>query len=172
MSDADDGGDAVSLRRERADHLKESLYLTFTALALSVALSYHGGISASAAITTLAITVLGAVLAMFTADLVSHMVVHERIMTRAETRHLVMSSFGALPAVALPFIFLIIAATTGWSVTTALTVSAIALTVALVLIAHLAVRSVELRWWQRVIVLAIEGALGLGVISLQVLAHS
>lgn len=109
---------------------------------------------------------------MFTADVIAHLVSHERLMSIVEFRHAVRSSFGALPAVLLPFVFLAVSAWSGWATQSALIASAIALTVALVLTAYLAVRRVPLRGWQRLVILAIEAGLGLGVIALQLMAHS
>jgi hypothetical protein len=42
----------------------------------------------------------------------------------------------------------------------------------LVLIGWAAVRKIPLKWWQRLIALAAEAALALGVVGLQLLAHS
>ena len=42
----------------------------------------------------------------------------------------------------------------------------------LVLIGWIAVRRIQLKWWQRLIALGAEAALALGVIGLQLLAHS
>ncbi len=158
--------------QQHADRLKESIYLSFAALAVTLALRSHGHINAGAAIATLAVTLLGTVLAVFTADIIAHLVAHERLMTRAELRHALRSTFGALGSVALPFVFLGIAAITGWDADSALLASAVALVVILVVVAQRAVRRINLRWWQRLIALGAESVLGLVVIGLQVLAHS
>ena len=158
-------------RQERADRLKERIYLTFAALAVVLALNAHGAIDAGVAIRTLLVTVLGTLLAVFVADVVSHMVVHERGTTPAELRHAIGSSFGALSAVGLPFVFLLLALFGLWSTATALTASSIALIAALVVIGYAAVRRIPMPWWQRLIALGAEAALGLAVVGLQLLAH-
>lgn len=158
-------------RAARAAHLKERIYLTFAALAVVITLSAHGHVSAGDAAKTLIVTVLGTLLAVFTADLVSHLVVHGRLFTRPELRHAVNSSFGALSTVVLPFIFLGVAALGVWHPDTALRASAIALLGSLVVIGWIAVRRIPLTWFQRLIALGAEAALGLAVIGLQVLAH-
>lgn len=157
-------------RRERAERLKERIYLTFAALAVVLALSTHHA-EAAEALRTLAVTVLGTLLAVFTADLVSHIVIHERIMTSQELRHALGTSFGAIGAVALPVVFLVIAAMGGWSTEAALRASAVALVLSLVVFGYLAVRRIALSWWQRLIALGAEAVLGLAVVGLQVLAH-
>ncbi|MEV7692787.1 hypothetical protein AB0N73_05595 [Microbacterium sp. NPDC089189] len=158
-------------REVRAERLKERIYLTFAALAVVLALAAHGPVDAVSALQTLAVTVFGTLLAIFTADIVSHLVVHERMVTRTELGHAFQTSFGALGAVVLPFAFLALAAFDVWDPTAALRASTIALVLALVVIGFAAVRRVRLHWWQRLIALGAEAVLGLAVIGLQVLAH-
>lgn len=157
--------------REQADQLKERIYLIFAALAVTLALSSHDEVTASEGMITLGVTLLGTVLAIFTADLIAHFLVHEQLPTRKEFAHTVRASFGALPAVALPFIFLIISAFTKWDADSALLASAIALAGSLVLLTERAVRRLKLGWWKRTIILGAEAVLALAVIGLQVLAH-
>jgi hypothetical protein len=84
----------------------------------------------------------------------------------------VRTSFGAVGSIGLPLIFLGLAALDVWSAETALRASEIALIAALVGIGWAAIRKLELRWWQRVLALGGEAAIGLAVVGLQVLAHS
>jgi hypothetical protein len=158
-------------RSARAAHLKERIYLTFAALAVVITLSTHGHVTAGEAATTLIVTVMGTLLAVFTADLISHIVAHGRLFTPPELRHAVGASFGALSTVALPFMFLGFAALGSWHVESALRASAIALLVSLVVIGWVAVRRIPLTWYQRIVALGAEAVLGLAVIGLQVLAH-
>ncbi|WP_336640940.1 hypothetical protein [Microbacterium sp. USHLN272] len=158
-------------RAARAAHLKERIYLSFAALAVVITLSAHGHVSAGEAATTLIVTVMGTLLAVFTADLISHLVVHERLFTPPELRHALASSFGALGTVVLPFVFLGFAGLDAWSTDAALRASAIALLASLIVIGWIAVRRMPLTWFQRLVALGAEAALGLAVIGLQVLAH-
>lgn len=158
-------------RHERAAQLKERIYLTFAALAVVLTLGSHGHVEAGEALRTLAVTVLGTLLAVFAADVISHLVVHERFMTGAESRHAVVTTFGALGAVALPFIFLAAAAWEWWSTEAALDWSVFSLVAALIAIGFLAVRKIRLSWQKRLLVLGGEAVLALLVIGLQVLAH-
>ncbi|GAA5036019.1 hypothetical protein GCM10025738_22410 [Microbacterium fluvii] len=161
----------VETRELRAAVLKERIYLTFTGLAVIVAMHAHGHIEATTALSTLAVTVFAVLLAVFVADVVAHLVAHEALPTRQQLREMVASSFGALGALALPFVFLVLAVVGVWTTDAALRASTIALIVALVAIGYAAIRRVDLTFWQRVIALGAEAALGLAVVGLQLLAH-
>ncbi len=156
---------------ERAERLKERIYLTFTGLAVVMALSGHGEVTAVEALVTFAVTIAGTLLAILVADIVSHLVVHARLVTGTEFGHAIRVSFGALGAVTLPTVFLVLAALEVWKPERALRASTIALIVALVVIGYLAARRVPMLWWQRVLVLVAEAALGAAVVGLELLAH-
>jgi hypothetical protein len=157
----------------RAEALKERVYVTFTSLAVVLAMQSHStdGLSAGEAASTLSITVIGTLLAVFVADVVSHLAVHATVPTAAEIRRMAAVSFGAFATVVLPLIFIGFAALDAWSVDAALRASTIALTVSLIAIGFLAVRRVKLAWWQRLIVLGAEFAVGAAVVGLELLAH-
>lgn len=158
--------------QHRAEALKERVYVTFTGLAVVLALQSHAEtLTAGEAASTLAITVVGTLLAVFVADLVSHLAVHAKTPTRPELSHMARTSFGAFGAIILPLIFIGVAAVGRWSVGTSLRASTIALITALVLIGYLAVRRVEMAWWKKLIALGAEFALGLAVVALELLAH-
>lgn len=154
----------------RAARLKERVYVTFTSLAVVLALRAHHE-SAEEAATTLAIAVLGTVLAVFVADVVSHVAVHAVLPTRREMSEMARISFGALGVLVLPAIFLGLALADRWDVDRALRASTIALVAALVAIGYLAVRRLRLPAWQRFVVLLSEFALGALVVAVELLAH-
>jgi hypothetical protein len=158
-------------REEHADQLKERIYVSFTALVVLVASAVHGEVDAVDALVTLLLTVLGTLLAIFVADLVSHTAVHERLMSAAELGRAVRVSFGALGAVTLPVIFLAIAASGRWQPETAIRASTIALVVSLVVIGRVAIRRANLTWWRQLVALGAAGALGLAVVAIELLAH-
>lgn len=155
---------------ERAAQLKERVYLTFTALAVVLALRSHAESAGDAAVVLL-ITVLGTLLAVLVADVVSHIAVHAALPDRGQLGRMVRISVGALGAVTLPFVFLGLAALGVWQVEAALRASTIALVVSLAAIGYLAARRVRLPAWQRLIVLFAELALGAVVVGLELLAH-
>lgn len=161
----------VEDRRIRAERLKERIYLTFAALAVVLALNLHES-QAVKALLTVIVTVVGATLALFVADLLSHLVVHERMVHPGELRHAAATSFGAATIVVLPVVFLLLAVFDVWSTDAALTASAYALIASLVVIGLAATRKVPMTWWQRLLALGAEAVLGLIVIGLQVLAKA
>ncbi|WP_460783054.1 hypothetical protein [Microbacterium tumbae] len=162
---------APDARAARAEALKERIYLTFTALAVLITMGSHGRPTAGEVALTLFITAAGMLLAILVADIVSHLVVHETFMTRTELRHAVSVSLGAFTALVTPFLFLGLAGLRVWSVETAVRAGVIALVATLVLIGWIAIRRVPLTWWQRIVALAGEAALGLAVVGLELLAH-
>ncbi len=168
----DDTADPATAQH-RAEALKERVYVTFTALAVVLALQSPSeeGLHVGEAVRTLAITVVGTVLAVFVADLVSHLAVHASTPTRTELTRMAAVSFGALGAVVLPVLFLGVAALDVWSLDTALVAATATLVLSLVLIGYLAIRRVPMTWWQRLVALGAESALGLAVVGLELLAH-
>lgn len=116
-------------------------------------------------------TTLGTLLAVLVADVISHMIMTERTMTRGEFAHAVFASFGALSAVAVPVVALLIALIGWWSTTIALRVSAAGLILSLVVIGFAGIRRVPMTWWQRLLALGAEAVVGLAVVGLQTLAH-
>lgn len=156
---------------ERAAILKERIYITFTALAVVLALRAHA-VSAGEAALSLTVAVLGTVLAVFVADIVSHIAVHETLPVGAELRHMARVSVGALGALVLPAIFIGLAVADVWKIEAALRAASIALVAALAAIGWLAVRRARLPAWQRAVVLLAEVVLGLVVIALELIAHS
>jgi hypothetical protein len=157
---------------QRAEVLKERIYVTFTSLAVVMALSSHADeLTPGSAAVTLLIAVVGTLLAVFVADLVAHIAVHTALPDRAELAHMISVSTQALAVIVLPMIFVGLAGVGVWEVATALRASTIALIVSLVGIGYLAVRRVRLPLGQRLIVLFAEFVLGIAVVLLEPLAH-
>lgn len=156
---------------ERADRLKERVYITFTALAVVLALRSHGEPSWRDAATTLVIAVVGTLLAVLVADVVSHVAVHETLPTRVELTHMVTVTSSAAAVLVLPLLFLGLAAVGRWEIDHALRASTIALVATLVAVGYLAARRARLTPLQRVVVLFAEFALGALVVALELLAH-
>jgi hypothetical protein len=154
----------------RAEQLKERVYITFTALAVVIALRERVPTAEEAALSLL-IVVTGTLLAVFVADVVSHIAVHERLPSREELRHMLRVSFGSLGALALPFVFIGLAVADVWTIAGALRAASIALVAALVVIGYVAARRARLTVWQRLVVLFAEFGLGVAVVGLELLAH-
>lgn len=157
---------------ERAERLKERVYITFTALAVVLALRSHAeSTTPGEAVVTLLIAVSGTLLAVLVADFVSHLAAHQAMPTRAELRHMIVVSVGAFGVLPVPLLLLGLAAADAWSLDRALRAATIALVASLVVIGYLAVRRVRMPVWQRVVVLGAEALLGVAVIGLELLAH-
>jgi hypothetical protein len=166
-------GPSTATVEHRAEALKERVYVTFTSLAVVLAMQSHSTehLTAGEAAATLSITVVGTLLAVFVADVVSHLAVHTAVPTGPELRRMAAVSFGAFAAVVLPLIFIAFAALEWWSIDAALRASTIALAVTLIAIGFLAVRRVRMAWWQRFIALGAEFLVGAAVVGLELLAH-
>lgn len=159
------------LREARAAHLKERIYLTFAALAVVSTIGGHGDPTAGEAALTVLVTALGTLFAVFTADIISHTIVHEHFPSKRETLAVAGVTFSAVFAI-LPVFLLLGAAGLGWwSVDVALRASSVVLIASLVLFGWVAVRRVPLPFWQRAVALTGEALLGVLVVLLQRLAH-
>ncbi|MBW4043000.1 MAG: hypothetical protein HIU86_12915 [Acidobacteria bacterium] len=157
---------------QRGEQLKERVYITFTALAVVLALRadvHHETVGSAAG--TLTVAVIGTLLAVFVADVVAHITVHQALPTRAELRHMVAVVLGAGETLVLPLLIIGLAASGLLSLEVALTISMVILVVTLVAVGYLAVRRLRLPILQRLLVLLAEFALGLLVIALELLAH-
>ncbi|MBT2534511.1 hypothetical protein J7E83_20745 [Arthrobacter sp. ISL-48] len=159
-------------REQQADSIKEGIYLTFAALAVSLAVAVHGDVEAASALATLLVSAAGMVLAIFVADIVSHLVVHDLLMTRAGRRHSFRSAFGALATIVLPTALLAAAAMGWWPADTAVWAAVAALAATLLVITALAIKGTALPWWQRIALVGSLAALSLAVIGVQTIAHS
>ena len=159
-------------KQEHAARLKERIYITFTALAVLLASSSpdHAQ-TASSVLITFTLTVLGTLLAVQVAEVVAHLAVHQRPFSRTEFSHAASVTWGALGAVFLPFLLLVLAALGLMDTEAAIWAGSLALIAALVVIGHLTTRTAQLPWWQRFMALAGVAFLGLVVIALKLLTH-
>ena len=156
----------------RAEALKERVYVTFTALAVCIALERNvepAGVAGTAA--TLGSAVVGTLLAVFLADLIAHMTVHSALPSRAQVRHMAAVSLGALLVLVVPMLLLVLAAVDVVTLAWALRAMSFVLVVTLVVVTFLAVHRVRLPAWQKVLAHASIGALGLAVLVLELAVH-
>ncbi|PPL20296.1 hypothetical protein [Microterricola pindariensis] len=165
-------GDRRSKKTHLADRLREQVYVTFTGLAVIIALQSHAhDLTGQAAATTLSITVFGVLLAAFIAEVITHMIVGSALPDRAEVTHMLRSTVGAVGIVVLPILALVLAAVGVWSVTTALTIASVLLIATLVAVVFLAIRRTAIGPWQQLAVLLALALLGVLVLALEVAAH-
>ncbi|MGT2426439.1 hypothetical protein [Amnibacterium kyonggiense] len=164
--------EAFDVREQRAAQLKERVYITFTALAVTMALladAAHETVGRSAA--TLTVTVVGTLLAVFVADYIAHITAHEALPSRSELQHLVIVVLGAAETLVLPLLVIALAAVGALTLEAALTVCVVVLALTLVAAGYLAVRRLRLPIGQRLIVLLAEFVLSAVVVGLELLAH-
>lgn len=158
--------------QRRAAALKERVYVTFTTLAVTLALQTHADeTSPGAAAMTLSIAVIGTLLAVFVADFLSHLTIHSAVPSLAEFRHMLAVTGSGATVLVAPLLLLAAAGLGLWSVASALSWVLVVLIATLALVGYLAIRNLALPFYQRAIILFAEVILGIVVIGLEVLAH-
>lgn len=156
----------------RADALKERIYVTFTSLAVVIALSSHlEAENPGGAATTLALTAFGTVLAVFVADVLAHLTVHGVVPSASEMRHMMSVSFGALTVIVVPLVLLGLAALEVLTLATALLVASVVLIATLGIVTLIAMRRLRLDWWKKGIALAAIVVLGALVLVVEIAVH-
>jgi hypothetical protein len=151
---------------------KERIYITFTSLAVVLALRGHAeDMTPGLAGITLAITVFGTLLAVFLADVMSHLAVHATLPTGAQLRYMVGVSLGSLSVIGLPMVFLWLADLDLWSTATALRASSLALVASLVVVSYLPIRQAKLPLLVKSAILFGEFVLGLVILGIELLVH-
>ena len=158
--------------QQRSEALKERVYVTFTALVVTIAFERDAGhATVAGAALTLLLTVLGTILAVFVADVIAHMVRDSSLPSRAELAHLMYVSFGSLGVIVAPMAILGLSALGLIGVAPALRVIAVTLAATLVVVALFAVRRLPVKPWLKILVLAIMAALGFAVLAIELAIH-
>ncbi|NNC12239.1 hypothetical protein HII28_10160 [Planctomonas sp. JC2975] len=158
--------------RESGDRLRERIYVTFTAIAVLMAMSGHGvAVDPAGALLTLVVTVVGVLLAGFTSDVVSYMLVHHALPGRRDFTRMLAVSLRALLAILVPAILFVLAIAHVITAGAALRASIIVLLITLGVIVWRAVGSAHLAWWKSLLVLGVVVGLGILVVLLELFAH-
>jgi len=159
--------------RQRAASLKERVYIIFTSLAVVLALRSHADeTTPAAAAATLSIVVIGSLLGIFVADLLSHLTVHSTLPTGAELHHMIAVSADGLGVLVTPLLLLTAAGLGLWSTAVALGWAIVVLVVSLAVVGFLAIRRLEIPLRHKAAIMFAEVVLSLLVIGLELLAHS
>jgi hypothetical protein len=158
-------------RRQAGDRLRERIYVTFTALAILMAMNGHGELDSPTVLWTLVISVLGVLLAGLASDLVSHMIVHSELPSAKEFRHMAAVSSRALGVLVVPVIAVALAVFDVIEDRTGMTIAIVALIISLAVIARIAVARSGISGWRQFIALAVLVALGVLVVFLEALVH-
>jgi hypothetical protein len=157
--------------QQRSEALKERIYITSTALAVTIAYERDAHPTAGGAALTLLATVLGTLLAVFVADVVAHLIKDNALPSRNQLAHLIYVSLGSSGVVLAPMAILGISAA-GWiGVATALRAIATTLALTLVAVTLLAVRTTRLEPWLKAISVAIIAAMGLAALAMELAVH-
>ena len=158
--------------RQRSEALKERVYVTFTALAVTIAFERDAEhASASIAALTLLLTVTGTLLAVFVADLIAHMVRDESMPDGPEIRHLLWVSFGSSAVLVAPMLVLGLSITGLVELPAALRVISVLLAATLVLVALFAVRKLRVGRAAKAGVLLGTALLGAAVLTVELAVH-
>lgn len=159
--------------RHRAASLKERVYIIFTSLAVVLALRSHADqTTPGAAAATLSIVVIGSLLGILVADLLSHLTVHSELPTGAELHRMVAVSADGLGVLVAPLLLLAAAGLGFWSTAVALGWAIVVLVVSLAVVGFLAVRRLEIPLHHKAAIIFAEVVLSLLVIGLELLAHN
>jgi hypothetical protein len=159
--------------RQRAASLKERVSIIFTSLAVVLALRSHADETTPlAAAATLSIVVIGSLLGIFVADLLSHLTVHSKLPTGDELHHMITVSAGGLGVLVTPLLLLTAAGLGLWSTAVALGWAVAVLVVSLGIVGFLAIRRLEIPLRHKAAIMFAEVVLSLLVIGLELVAHN
>ena len=156
---------------ERTRALKERIYASFTGLAILAAISATGHATASDALLSVAVGVFGISAAGFLAEVVAHLVTHERMPSSGEVRTMGRIAVGALGSASLPILVLALSWAGVMSVDLALWIGMALYAATLVLVMLVAAHNSGLRPAQRLIASAMLVGLALLVAGVLLLGH-
>lgn len=158
---------------QRAASLKERVYIIFTSLAVVLALRSHADqTTPAAAAATLSIVVIGSLLGILVADLLSYLTVHSKLPTRDEFHHMIAVSVEGLGVLVTPLILLAAAGFGLWSTAVALGWAIAVLVVSLAVVGFLAIRRLAIPLHYKIVIMLGEVVLSLVVIGLELVAHN
>jgi hypothetical protein len=157
---------------QRSEALKERIYVTFTALAVTIAIGRdadHATVGGAA--LTLLLTVVGTLLAVSTAEYIARMVRDGEVPDRRDVGHILYvcaSSLGVLP---VPMAVLGLSALGALDLQAALRIISFALVATLVLVTLIAVRRLRVGVLAKALVLAGVAVLGVAVLAVELAVH-
>ena len=116
--------------------------------------------------------VIGSLLGIFVADLLSHLTVHSKLPTGEELHHMITVSAGGLGVLVTPLLLLTAAGLGLWSTAVALGWAVAVLVVSLGIVGFLAIRRLEIPLRHKAAIMFAEVVLSLLVIGLELVAHN
>lgn len=157
------------MREHVAENMKERVYATITLLAV---LAVHWQHADSYSIKAVEFTIIGTVIALWLATLVSvrmaYRAVHGQSIKLREYRHLIFTSSGLFTPAIIPIILVLISGTGLYNMKTALVASMIVLLLELFVLSFIAGRKIYDSTGRLIVVSALEMSVGIGVILLKV----
>lgn len=156
---------------ERAETLRESIYVAFTLLAVLLIDLTHPPLEPLALAATVGLTSVALTATMFAADVISHLVAHDAGMDRDQLRHAARASFTPLLIAVIPVAALLLSGAGWWSAATALTLAAACICLGLGVVGWFAVRGLRSRWAPRLVLIVALLATAGAVLGVQLLAH-
>ncbi|WP_372984757.1 hypothetical protein [Microbacterium sp.] len=156
---------------ERAETLREAIYVAFTLLAVLLIELTHPPLEPLILAGTVTVTVVALTCTMFAADVVSHLVSHDTAMNREQLRHATRAAFTPLLIAVVPVVALLLSGAGWWSAAMAVTLSVASIGIALGAVGWFAVRGLRSDWPRRFVL--IVGLLGtvIAILGVQLLAH-
>ncbi len=157
---------------QRSEALKERIYVTFTALAVTIATereAEHATVGGAA--LTLLLTVVGTLLAVSVAEYIAQMVRDGEVPDRRDVGHILYVAVSSLGARRAPMVILGLSALGALDLATALRIIAIVLVATLVIVTLLAVRRLRVAFGVKLLVLAGVAVLGVAVLVVELAVH-
>jgi len=156
----------------RSEALKERIYVTFTALAVTIATEREADhATVGTAALTLLLTVVGTLLAVSVAEYIAQMVRDGEVPDRRDVGHILYVAFSSLGALPAPLAILGLSALGVLDLAAALRIIAIVLVATLVLVTLVAVRRLRVAFGVKLLVLAGVAALGILVLAVELAVH-
>jgi hypothetical protein len=116
--------------------------------------------------------VIGSLLGIFVADMLSHLTVHSQLPTGEELHHMIAVSAEGLGVLVTPLLLLAAAGLGIWSTAVALGWAVVVLVVSLAVVGFLAIRNLEIPLRHKAAIMFAEVVLSLLVIGLELVAHN
>ncbi|ALD13855.1 hypothetical protein [Clavibacter capsici] len=157
---------------QRSEALKERIYVTFTALAVTIATvreAEHATVGGTA--LTLLLTVVGTLLAVSVAEYIAQMVRDGEVPDRRDVGHILYVCASSLAVLPVPMAILGLAALGALDLAAALRIISIVLVATLVLVTLIAVRRLRVRLGVKLLVLAGVAVLGVAVLAVELAVH-
>ncbi len=156
---------------EKADSLKETIYVSFTLIAVLVVGSRHEADDPAGLALAVVVTTVALASTMLAAHVISHLVVHDRGLTGDEARHALRTALTPLGVAVAPAAILAGASRGWWPAAAALSIAVVATAAGLATVMWLAARGLTGSWMRRFLMASALVVVAVAVVAVQTLAH-